>query len=110
MGGELRTGFRALCFAALLFLAACSSGLSDEQIIQDLSAHQKKLGQAQAVARITRGDGWADGQEVRAYVATACPMQRSQSPSCTDKYYSLSYQRHDDGSWSLLSIEPGAGQ
>lgn len=106
---SVRTGIRVVCFAAIPFLAACTSGLSDQQIIQDLSTHQKEFGRAKGVAKITRGDAWADGQEVRAYVGPACSTTQSQPRPCTEKYYSLSYQRLDDGSWSLLSIEPSDG-
>lgn len=98
--------FFIFCLLVSPLLAACSSGVRDEQILNDLAVYQKDGGEASSALKITHGDGWSDGAEVRVYLSPACAPQDAQAKKCTEKYVSMSYQRQKDDTWKLLSVTP----
>lgn len=89
-----------ILLAGCAFLVACSASLQDEQIRGDFLGLQKKgeIKPSGKITKIIRGDGWSDGAEVRVYFC-----QQALSEQCYEAYASLSYQKHADGSWHLIS-------
>lgn len=94
------------CFTLIGFvlLGACSSGLQDDEIRQDFLTLQEKgkVVPSERITKISRGDGWSDGAEVRVYF---CPRQPDLSKECSETYVSLAYQKYGSD-WRLISAEP----
>ncbi|PMV25251.1 hypothetical protein C1X21_12525 [Pseudomonas sp. FW305-3-2-15-A-LB2] len=51
------------------------------------------------IERITREDGWGDGQEVRVYF---CLSRGEASKACEERYVGMSYQQYSKG-WKLIA-------
>lgn len=86
-----------LCIA----LPACVNSPSDEQVKKDFLT-SKPDGESLKVTKVTRGDGWSDGAEVRVYFCEA----QDRGERCKERYASMAYQKQPDNSWRLISIAP----
>ncbi|WP_157499167.1 hypothetical protein [Lysobacter sp. Root604] len=89
----------------------CSSGLTEKRVEQDFRGLIKanyKVITIEKVHRVSFGDGWDDGAEVRVYFVAKCETggaADAQGAECWDgeMHMQMSYQKNSSGSWELLS-------
>lgn len=93
--------FRVLLGLTLcLVLCGCWRGVSDARIEHDFLALMRREHAVDAeITRISRGDGWADGQEIRVHF---CAHRAASPEACVEGVADLSYQAGSDG-WQLIA-------